>query len=136
MSFPAILNNLRIRKQNSTGDIHQRVISAGASSLRSRHREIFPPHDVVPLLSSGSTLSCTSEEDSDQQRSRGEEQTQQQEDPIEPNTVEIYKGEWKNDMRSGYGLCERSDGLRYAGEWLDNKKHGYGVEMGEGRGGD
>uniref|UniRef100_A0A915LKH3 Uncharacterized protein n=1 Tax=Meloidogyne javanica TaxID=6303 RepID=A0A915LKH3_MELJA len=30
-------------------------------------------------------------------------------------------------MRSGYGVCERSDGFRYAGEWLDNRKHGYGV---------
>uniref|UniRef100_A0A914NNJ0 Uncharacterized protein n=1 Tax=Meloidogyne incognita TaxID=6306 RepID=A0A914NNJ0_MELIC len=30
-------------------------------------------------------------------------------------------------MRFGYGVCERSDGFRYAGEWLDNRKHGYGV---------
>lgn len=41
--------------------------------------------------------------------------------------METYKGEWKNDGRAGYGVCERSDGLRYAGEWQDNKKHGYGV---------
>ena len=107
-----ILNNLRIRKQHSTGDIHQRVISAGAASLRS----------------SGSTLSCTSEDDSEQpqQKPRTDGQAQQEE-PVDPNTVEVYKGEWKNDLRSGYGVCERSDGLRYAGEWLDNKKHGYGI---------
>lgn len=30
-------------------------------------------------------------------------------------------------MRSGYGIAERSDGLRYLGEWQDNKKHGYGA---------
>ena len=50
-------------------------------------------------------------------------------DPIDPTTIEVYKGEWKNDARSGYGVCERSDGLRYAGEWLDNKRHGYGVTL-------
>uniref|UniRef100_A0A914I891 Junctophilin n=1 Tax=Globodera rostochiensis TaxID=31243 RepID=A0A914I891_GLORO len=106
-----ILNNLRIRKQHSTGDIHQRAITAGASSLRS----------------SGSTLSCTSDEDSESQRGRSELQAAQEEPPVDANAVEVYKGEWKNDSRSGYGICERSDGLKYAGEWLENKKHGFGI---------
>uniref|UniRef100_A0A452RQZ8 Junctophilin 1 n=1 Tax=Ursus americanus TaxID=9643 RepID=A0A452RQZ8_URSAM len=35
-------------------------------------------------------------------------------------------GEWKNDKRSGFGVSERSSGLRYEGEWLDNLRHGYG----------
>uniref|UniRef100_A0A8C9F8W6 Junctophilin 1 n=1 Tax=Pavo cristatus TaxID=9049 RepID=A0A8C9F8W6_PAVCR len=35
-------------------------------------------------------------------------------------------GEWKNDKRSGYGVSERSSGLKYEGEWLDNLRHGYG----------
>lgn len=35
-------------------------------------------------------------------------------------------GEWKNDKRSGYGVSERSSGLKYEGEWLDNLWHGYG----------
>jgi len=39
---------------------------------------------------------------------------------------ETYRGEWKNDKRSGYGVCDRSDGLKYEGEWLNNRKHGYG----------
>jgi junctophilin len=39
---------------------------------------------------------------------------------------ETYRGEWKEDRRSGYGVCQRSDGLRYEGEWLNNRKHGYG----------
>ena len=30
------------------------------------------------------------------------------------------------DKRSGFGVCERSDGLKYEGEWFNNKKHGYG----------
>uniref|UniRef100_A0A8C8UP70 Uncharacterized protein n=1 Tax=Peromyscus maniculatus bairdii TaxID=230844 RepID=A0A8C8UP70_PERMB len=29
-------------------------------------------------------------------------------------------------MRSGFGVSERSSGLRYEGEWLDNLRHGYG----------
>lgn len=36
-------------------------------------------------------------------------------------------GEWKNDKRTGFGVSERSDGLRYEGEWLANRKYGYGV---------
>lgn len=36
-------------------------------------------------------------------------------------------GEWSNDKRSGYGISERSDGLKYEGEWYANKKYGYGV---------
>lgn len=36
-------------------------------------------------------------------------------------------GEWKNDKRSGFGISERSDGLKYEGEWYNNKKYGYGV---------
>lgn len=41
--------------------------------------------------------------------------------------VETYMGEWKNDKRSGFGIAERSDGLKYEGEWFNNKKYGYGV---------
>lgn len=36
-------------------------------------------------------------------------------------------GEWKNDKRTGFGISERSDGLRYEGEWVANRKYGYGV---------
>ncbi|KAM6976765.1 junctophilin-2 [Aplochiton taeniatus] len=45
---------------------------------------------------------------------------------IDATTTEIYMGEWKNDRRSGYGISERSSGLKYEGEWLDNQRHGYG----------
>uniref|UniRef100_A0A674P5G4 Uncharacterized protein n=1 Tax=Takifugu rubripes TaxID=31033 RepID=A0A674P5G4_TAKRU len=40
--------------------------------------------------------------------------------------TEVYMGEWKNDKRSGYGISERSSGLKYEGEWLNNQRHGYG----------
>ena len=44
-----------------------------------------------------------------------------------PQIIERYYGEWKGDRRTGYGVAERSDGLRYEGEWASNRKHGYGV---------
>lgn len=46
---------------------------------------------------------------------------------VDPNAMESYMGEWKNDKRSGFGISERSDGLKYEGEWFNNKKYGYGV---------
>ncbi|XP_039618283.1 junctophilin-2 [Polypterus senegalus] len=45
---------------------------------------------------------------------------------IDATTTEVYMGEWKNDHRCGYGISERSSGLKYEGEWLDNQRHGYG----------
>ena len=41
--------------------------------------------------------------------------------------VETYAGEWKQDRRDGFGICERSDGIKYEGEWMGNRRHGYGV---------
>lgn len=46
---------------------------------------------------------------------------------MDPGVTETYMGEWKNDKRSGFGVSERSDGLKYEGEWYGNKKYGYGV---------
>ncbi|XP_053410417.1 junctophilin-3 [Nycticebus coucang] len=48
------------------------------------------------------------------------------EDDIDATTTETYVGEWKNDKRSGFGVSQRSDGLRYEGEWAGNRRHGYG----------
>lgn len=46
---------------------------------------------------------------------------------MDPEVTETYMGEWKNDKRTGHGVSERSDGLKYEGEWYCNKKYGYGV---------
>ena len=43
------------------------------------------------------------------------------------SVVETYSGEWKSDKRSGYGVCERTDGIKFEGEWFNNKKNGYGI---------
>lgn len=99
-----LLSGLRIKKQHSTGDIHQRVASMTGS-----------------LRSSGSTMSCTSED------SLHHGLQQPEEEAVEESAIETYMGEWKNDMRSGFGVCERSDGLKYHGEWANNAKCGFGV---------
>lgn len=46
---------------------------------------------------------------------------------MDASVTETYMGEWKNDKRAGFGVSERSDGLKYEGEWFNNKKYGYGV---------
>ena len=48
-------------------------------------------------------------------------------EPLGPNVTETYSGQWNEDRRCGYGVAERSDGLRYEGEWFNNKKDGYGI---------
>ncbi|XP_053545784.1 junctophilin-2 [Bombina bombina] len=57
------------------------------------------------------------------------EEFQPIESDIDATTTEVYQGEWKNDKRSGFGVSERSSGLKYEGEWLDNLRHGYGCTV-------
>ncbi|XP_030631406.1 junctophilin-1b [Chanos chanos] len=51
------------------------------------------------------------------------------EDNVDATTTESYMGEWKNDKRNGFGVSERSNGMKYEGEWTNNKRHGYGCTM-------
>lgn len=51
------------------------------------------------------------------------------EDNVDATTTETYMGEWKNDKRNGFGVSERSNGMKYEGEWLNNKRHGYGCTI-------
>jgi junctophilin len=57
----------------------------------------------------------------------GEHSFISQDEITDVNCIEVYMGEWKQDKRTGYGIAERSDGLKYEGEWFNNKKNGYGV---------
>jgi len=57
----------------------------------------------------------------------GEHSFISQDEITDSNCIEVYMGEWKQDKRTGYGIAERSDGLKYEGEWFNNKKNGYGV---------
>ena len=38
-----------------------------------------------------------------------------------------YKGEWKQDVREGFGTEVNPDGTKYEGEWQDNRRHGKGT---------
>lgn len=38
----------------------------------------------------------------------------------------IYEGEWKDEMRDGYGRQVWPDESRYEGYWLNDKANGYG----------
>ncbi|XP_016399393.1 junctophilin-1-like [Sinocyclocheilus rhinocerous] len=51
------------------------------------------------------------------------------EDNVDATTTESYMGEWKNDKRNGFGVSERSNGMKYEGEWINNKRHGYGCTI-------
>ncbi|XP_028925170.1 junctophilin-1 [Ornithorhynchus anatinus] len=51
------------------------------------------------------------------------------EERVDATTTETYAGEWRGDKRSGFGVSERSDGVRYAGEWRENRRHGYGCTV-------
>ncbi|XP_062337495.1 junctophilin-1b isoform X2 [Osmerus eperlanus] len=51
------------------------------------------------------------------------------EDNVDALTTESYMGEWKNDKRNGFGVSERSNGMKYEGEWMNNKRHGYGCTI-------
>lgn len=46
--------------------------------------------------------------------------------PITLPTGAVYEGEWKNEMRDGYGKQEWPDGSRYEGYWLNDKANGIG----------
>uniref|UniRef100_T1IHY9 Uncharacterized protein n=1 Tax=Strigamia maritima TaxID=126957 RepID=T1IHY9_STRMM len=39
----------------------------------------------------------------------------------------MYKGEWVNDKRSGFGIFIYADGSKYEGYWKDDRKSGNGI---------
>ncbi|KAK3919560.1 Junctophilin-3 [Frankliniella fusca] len=111
----SILSGLKLRKQRSTGDIEKRGTSGG--SMRSN-------------ASSASWVSTESEQSAFTSASQHTDSNASfviEDEHMDASVTETYMGEWKNDKRSGFGLSERSDGLRYEGEWFNNKKYGYGV---------
>lgn len=105
------LLGLRLRKQRSTGDLEKR---GTAASVRS-------------TASSASWMSSESHGTSDTIHTDSNASFVVEDEQMDNSVTETYMGEWKNDRRAGYGVCERSDGLRYEGEWFNNKKYGYGV---------
>ena len=111
-----LISGLRLKKQKSTGDI----LDSPARKLGSM-RSTF---SNISHTSAGSTHSnmtnATTFTDSNLS-------FVSQDDITDVNVTETYMGEWKNDKRSGFGISDRSDGLKYEGEWYNNRKYGYGV---------
>lgn len=106
------VQGLKLKKQRSTGDLDRK----GVTSIRS----------------TGSTTSWMSSESGYTGGasivSEGSNQSfVMEDDQLDASVTETYMGEWKNDKRSGFGISERSDGLKYEGEWFNNRKYGYGV---------
>ncbi|KAK5646421.1 hypothetical protein RI129_004885 [Pyrocoelia pectoralis] len=108
----SLLMGLKLKKQRSTGDLEK-----GNGSIRS----------------TGSTASWMSTDSAQSAMTNASVHTDSnasfvvEDEHMDANVTETYMGEWKNDKRSGFGISERSDGLKYEGEWYANKKYGYGV---------
>ncbi|XP_024946791.1 junctophilin-1 isoform X3 [Cephus cinctus] len=108
-----ILSGLKIRKQKSTSDLEKR---GTGGSIRSNASSA----SWMSTESSQSQASASVHTDSNASFVIEDEQ-------MDASVTETYLGEWKNDKRTGFGISERSDGLRYEGEWFNNRKYGYGV---------
>lgn len=108
-----ILSGLKIRKQRSTGDLEKH---GTGGSIRSNASSA----SWMSTESSQSQASASVHTDSNASFVIEDEQ-------MDASVTETYLGEWKNDKRTGFGISERSDGLRYEGEWFNNRKYGYGV---------
>ena len=111
-----IVKTLKLEKQRSTGDM-----------------SASPPlsTSVSPLRNTTGSVRSIASEDSDHSGLTDNTDSNasfvSQDDIHDASVVETYMGEWKGDKRCGYGVSERSDGLKYEGEWYNNKKNGCGV---------
>ncbi|CAG0879018.1 unnamed protein product, partial [Darwinula stevensoni] len=106
----------RLRKQRSTGDLDKRGTGSSLRSTSSTKSSASSTESATSALThdlGGHTDSNAS--------------FVTQDEHVEPQVTETYMGEWKDDKRCGFGVSERSDGLKYEGEWYNNKKYGYGV---------
>jgi junctophilin len=116
----------KLRKQKSTSDIEDLSVTKKTSSFRSTASSASADskHSVktATMISSHANIPNSTVTLDD-----GEHSFISQDDILDNNVVETYMGEWKADKRSGFGIAERSDGLKYEGEWFNNKKNGYGV---------
>ncbi|KAL5281522.1 JPH3 family protein [Megaselia abdita] len=106
------------KKQKSAGDLDKRgTMTSG--SIRSTT-------SAVSWLSTGSSHSNMTARSV---HTESNASFSLEEDLLDPSITETYSGEWKKDKREGFGIAERSDGLKYIGEWSNNRKHGYGITI-------
>ncbi|XP_054856201.1 junctophilin-3 [Eublepharis macularius] len=107
----SLLSGLKLRKSESKSSL---------ASQRSKQSSFRSEAGLSTVSSTASDINSTIS------LGEGEAELSVIEDDIDATTTEIYVGEWKNDKRSGFGVSQRSDGLKYEGEWASNKRHGYG----------
>ncbi|XP_044515332.1 junctophilin-3 [Gracilinanus agilis] len=107
----SLLSGLKLRKSESKSSL---------ASQRSKQSSFRSEAGMSTVSSTASDINSTVS------LGEGEAELSVIEDDIDATTTETYVGEWKNDKRSGFGLSQRSDGLKYEGEWANNKRHGYG----------
>ncbi|CAG9784351.1 unnamed protein product [Diatraea saccharalis] len=107
----------KLRKQRSAGELDKR----GTGSVRSGGSGGSGSSWVSSVESSHSAMTHVS------LQTNSNASFVVEDEHLDANVTETYMGEWKNDKRTGFGVSERSDGLRYEGEWFANRKYGYGV---------
>ncbi|XP_062442249.1 junctophilin-3 isoform X1 [Rhea pennata] len=107
----SLLSGLKLRKSESKSSL---------ASQRSKQSSFRSEAGMSTVSSTASDINSTIS------LGEGEAELSVIEDDIDATTTEIYVGEWKNDKRSGFGVSQRSDGLKYEGEWANNKRNGYG----------
>lgn len=124
-----VAQGLKLKKQRSTGDLEKRGtasgsirstvstaswISTGSSQSAISNKYVCPTPPPSPPISSTKTfdsfnlfwfLSRRTHTDSNASFTVDEEH-------LDPSVTEVYMGEWKRDKRDGYGISERSDGLK------------------------
>lgn len=106
-----VLKGLRLKKQRSTGDIDVKSNRSNQSVSSSTESNSSAP------ITGKSTSGDNRASDFDNYDAISNASFLSQDADIQdPSTTETYMGEWKNDKRSGFGISERSDGLRYEGK--------------------
>merc|ERR550532_157421 len=107
-----LVQGLKLKKQRSTGDLDRKGVtsirSTGSSTSWMSSESGFTTGASVMSEGSNQSFVCEDEQ-------------------LDASVTETYMGEWKNDKRCGFGISERSDGLKYEGEWYNNRKYGYGI---------
>ncbi|XP_027998734.1 junctophilin-3 isoform X1 [Eptesicus fuscus] len=107
----SLLSGLKLRKSESKSSL---------ASQRSKQSSFRSEAGMSTVSSTASDIHSTIS------LGEGEAELSVIEDDIDATTTETYVGEWKNDKRAGFGVSQRSDGLKYEGEWASNRRHGYG----------
>ncbi|XP_049560003.1 junctophilin-3 isoform X2 [Orcinus orca] len=107
----SLLSGLKLRKSESKSSL---------ASQRSKQSSFRSEAGMSTVSSTASDIHSTIS------LGEGEAELSAIEDDTDATTTETYVGEWKSDKRSGFGVSQRSDGLKYEGEWAGNRRHGYG----------